>query len=304
MKGAGAISTSDLHAGFARPDADARHDGLFAFLAQVDGLPQIQAIKRRMADLLGPSAGQHLLEAGCGMGHELRRLAGRVAPGGSVLGIDMNHAMIDEARRRTADLGGAVRCQVGDVQRLELGDNVMDGVRTERVLMYVPDQRRAIGELARVVKPGGRVVAFELDYGATLVDLPDQRTAQQVLDILGDTVAHRWTGRALARAFHQAGLRDIVTEPLPITLPPGLHHRLVGPALAAAVEAGTLEAHAYRYWLAAAQDAERGGYHSDTFVGMVVSARQPQPAAYDATPASQSPCSCPARGEAHEHPPR
>jgi SAM-dependent methyltransferase len=119
----------------------------------------------------------------------------------------MNHAMIDEARRRTADLGGAVRCQVGDVQRLELGDDAVDGVRTERVLMYVPDRQRAIGELARVVRPGGRVVAFELDYGATLVDLPDHGAAQRVLDALGHTVAHRWMGRALARAFHQAGLR-------------------------------------------------------------------------------------------------
>jgi len=235
---------SDLHAGFQRADADARGDGLFAFLERVDGLPQVQAIKRRMAELLGPSTGQHLLEVGCGMGHEVRRLAGRVAPGGSVLGIDMNHAMIDEARRRTADLGGAVRCQVGDVQRLELGDDAVDGVRTERVLMYVPDQQRAIGELARVV---------------------------------GHTVAHRWMGRALARAFHQAGLRDIVAEPRPIALPPAIHRQLVAPALAAAVESGTLEAHACRHWLAAARDAERGGYHSDTFVGMVVSARKPEP---------------------------
>jgi ubiquinone/menaquinone biosynthesis C-methylase UbiE len=268
---------SDLHAGFQRADADARGDGLFAFLERVDGLPQVQAIKRRMAELLGPSTGQHLLEVGCGMGHEVRRLAGRVAPGGSVLGIDMNHAMIDEARRRTADLGGAVRCQVGDVQRLELGDDAVDGVRTERVLMYVPDQQRAIGELARVVRPGGRVVAFELDYGATLVDLPDGGAAQRVLDALGHTVAHRWMGRALARAFHQAGLRDIVAEPRPIALPPAIHRQLVAPALAAAVETGTLEAHAYRHWLAAARDAERGGYHSDTFVGMVVSARKPEP---------------------------
>jgi SAM-dependent methyltransferase len=143
--------------------------------------------------------------------------------------------------------------------------------------MYVPDQQRAISELARVVRPGGRVVAFELDYGATLVDLPDQGTAKRVLDILGGTVAHRWMGRALARTFHQAGLQEIVTEPLPITLPPGIHCQLVGPALAAAVAAGTLEAHAYQHWLAAAQDAERGGYHSDTFVGMVVSARKPEP---------------------------
>ena len=72
---------SDLHAGFQRADADARGDGLFAFLERVDGLPHVQAIKRRMTELLGPSAGQHLLEVGCGMGHEIRRLAGRVAPG-------------------------------------------------------------------------------------------------------------------------------------------------------------------------------------------------------------------------------
>ena len=153
----------------------------------------------------------------------------------------------------------------------------MDGVRPERVLMYVPDQQRAIGELARVVRPGGRVVAFELDYGATLVDLPDGGAAQRVLDALGHTVAHRWMGRALARAFHQAGLRDIVAEPRPIALPPAIHRQLVAPALAAAVETGTLEAHAYRHWLAAARDAERGGYHSDTFVGMIVSARKPEP---------------------------
>jgi SAM-dependent methyltransferase len=228
-------------------------------------------------DLLGPSAGQHLLEVGCGMGHEVRRLARRVVPGGSVLGIDMNRAMVEEARRRTADLGGAVQCRVGDVQRLELGDEVVDGVRAERVLMYVPDQQRAISELARVVRPGGRVVAFELDYGATLIDLPDRGAAQRVLDVLGDTVAHRWMGRALARMFHQAGLRDIVADLLPIALPSGIHRQLVGPALAAAVETGALEAYAYRHWLAATQDAERGGYHSDTFVGMVVSARKPEP---------------------------
>ena len=94
--------------------------------------------------------------------------------------------------------------------------------------MYVPDQQRAVSELARVVRPNGRVVAFELDYGATLVDLPDRGTAQRVLDILGDSVAQRWTGRALARTFYQAGLRDVVAEPFPITLPPGVHHRLVG----------------------------------------------------------------------------
>jgi hypothetical protein len=57
----------------------------------------------------------------------------------------------------------------------------------------------------------------------------------------------------------------------------GTAQRVLGPALAAAAGAGTLEARAYQDWLAAAADAERAGYHSDTFVGMVVSARKPEP---------------------------
>src|SRR5438876_10354388 len=51
-------------------------------------------------------------------------------------------------------------------------------------------------------------------------ELPDQGTARRVLDALGGSVVHRWTGRTLARTFHRAGLRDIVTEPRPITCPP------------------------------------------------------------------------------------
>jgi hypothetical protein len=68
-----------------------------------------------------------------------------------------------------------------------------------------------------------------------------------------------------------------LAEPRPIALPPVIHRQLVGPALAAAVETGAFEARACRHGLAAARDAERGGYHSDTFVGMVVSARKPAP---------------------------
>lgn len=265
----------DLHAAFQRPEADAREEGLFAFLDQVDRLPHIQAIKRRMNDLLSPQAGQRLLDAGCGMGHEVLRLAEQVAPGGLVVGIDKNFVMVDEARHRADGVDGASNCTVGDVQHLSLADGVMDGARAERVLMYVPDQLRAISELVRVVRPGGTVVAFELDYGATIVDLPDQPAAQRVLDILAGTVAHRWMGRSLPRLFHQAGLRHIVTDPRPIALPPHIHRQLVGPALDAAVTDGSLDAATYRRWLEAAQVSEQNGYHSDTFFGVVAYGRKP-----------------------------
>lgn len=267
---------SDLHRGFQQSDATANRNALFAFLDRVNGLPHIQAIKRRMADLLEPQAGQRVLDVGCGMGHELLKLADLVAPDGQVIGIDLNTHMVEEAGRRTAHLGDAVRCETGDAQEIPLDDAAVDGARAERVLMYIPDRERALSEIVRVVRPGGLIVAFELDYGATAIDAPDPTVAQNVLDVLATTVPHRWAGRSLSRLFHSAGLDDIVVEPFPVKLPYDVHQQLVGPALDAAVQDGRLDAAAYAHWWEASETANRFGHHSDTFFGMVVRGRKPK----------------------------
>lgn len=266
----------DLHRGFQQSDAAASQNALFAFLDRVDELTHIQTIKQRMTSLLDPQPGQHILDVGCGMGHELLKLADLVSPDGHVTGIDPNAQMIDEARRRAAHLGDAVRCEIGDAQQIPLDDATIDGARAERVLMYIPDREGALDEIVRVVRPGGTIVAFELDYGATLIDAPDASVAQSVLDVLATTVPHRWAGRSLGRVFHTAGLNDIVTEPFPVKLPYEVHQQLVRPSLDTAVQGGQLDEATYARWSEASETAERLGHHSDTFFGMVVRGRKPK----------------------------
>ena len=123
---------------------------------------------------------------------------------------------------------------------------------------------------------GGTVVAFELDYGATIVDAPDQDAAQSVLDILATTVPHRWAGRSLSRLFHSAGLQDIITDPFPIQLPYDAHQKLVGPPLEAALREGRIDAATHAHWSEAGRAAEDAGHHCDTFFGMVVCGRKPK----------------------------
>jgi len=56
-----------------------------------------------MLELCPPQVGQHILGVGCGLGHEVRRLSQLTGPGGRVVGVDKNVAMIAEARSRNAE---------------------------------------------------------------------------------------------------------------------------------------------------------------------------------------------------------
>ena len=107
---------------------------------------------------------QRVLDVGCGTGYTVLRHAGMFDS--SFLGIDFVPEMVDEARR----LAGAfqvkknVEFHVGDVTRLDAPDGSFDVVVSERCLLNLPtkdDQWRAIREIARVLKPGGRYLMLE-----------------------------------------------------------------------------------------------------------------------------------------------
>ncbi len=100
-------------------------------------------------------SGQHVLDAGCGDG----ALAGALdAAGVRVTGIDADPAMLAAARSR----GGGFSLVRGDVRALPFPDNHFDAAVAVTVLCLVDDPGRVVGEMARVVRPGGRIVLGEL----------------------------------------------------------------------------------------------------------------------------------------------
>ena len=82
-------------------------EATFRWLDQADGHPQLQEIKRRMLDLCPVHAADQVLDVGCGLGHEARRLAERVGPQGRVVGVDQIPAMIAEACMLRKRWGGS-----------------------------------------------------------------------------------------------------------------------------------------------------------------------------------------------------
>ena len=92
-----------------------------------------------------------MLEVGCGRGELAERIAREV--GAEVVAVDQSERMVELTRRRGVD------ARVGDVQRLELDDGSFDCAIAAWMLYHVPDLHRGLAELARVLRPGGRLVA-------------------------------------------------------------------------------------------------------------------------------------------------
>jgi ubiquinone/menaquinone biosynthesis C-methylase UbiE len=107
--------------------------------------------------------GLDLLDVGCGPGTITADLASRVAPGRTI-GIDRAGAVLDQAKAHAADRGVAVEFRPGDVYALDFPDASFDVVHAHQVLQHLTDPVRALGEMRRVLRPGGVVAVRDSDY--------------------------------------------------------------------------------------------------------------------------------------------
>lgn len=95
-------TTESLHRGFQTTDPSADTEATFRWLDRADAHPLVREFKGRMLDLCPVGAGARVLDVGCGLGHELMRLAPQVGRGGRIVGVDASPSMVAEARRRAA----------------------------------------------------------------------------------------------------------------------------------------------------------------------------------------------------------
>lgn len=112
----------------------------------------------------GLKPGDQALDVCCGTGMLSLELARVVTPGGRVVGLDFSPAMLQVARRRlVASLyGGSVELIEGNALELPFADNTFDCATIAFGLRNLPDIKRGLAEMQRVVRPGGRVVSLEL----------------------------------------------------------------------------------------------------------------------------------------------
>ncbi|MDI1462877.1 methyltransferase domain-containing protein [Catellatospora sp. KI3] len=171
--------------------------------------------KRRFVATLDVRHGQTVADIGCGPGTDLARLADAVGVRGSVVGIDREARMLDEARRRLA-LRPNVELRSGDIHDLPLEDASVDRARVDRVLQHVLDPAKAMAEVRRVLRPGGLFGMAEPDWDTLAVSDDDLETSRRFAGFVAGQVRNTTIGRDLARLCVQAGMRVRSVDPIAV----------------------------------------------------------------------------------------
>ena len=117
--------------------------------------------RKRAVELTDTRPGDRLLDVATGTGKVAADLLKRAQPGGSVLGVDISPGMIRVAKRRFADRPG-LEFVVGDALALPTEDGSFDAATIAFGMRNLPDYVRGFTEMARSVRPGGRVVCLEI----------------------------------------------------------------------------------------------------------------------------------------------
>lgn len=108
-------------------------------------------------DELAIEPGEMILDLGCGRGADTIRAAELSGKSGTVIGLDLTQAMIDQAIENAVDEGVENVVFIrGDIEDLPFADGIFDGVMSNCVINHARDKKKAYSEIQRILRPGGR----------------------------------------------------------------------------------------------------------------------------------------------------
>jgi demethylmenaquinone methyltransferase/2-methoxy-6-polyprenyl-1,4-benzoquinol methylase len=161
--------------------------------------------RERAADLARVGAGSDALDVCCGTGDLAIELRRRIGPGGRVVGCDFSEPMLDLARRKAADRRLGIQFEWADALDLPYADRSFDAVTVGFGVRNLADLDRGLAEMARVLRPGGRLVVLEITRPrreplSSFYSLWFDRIVPQLGALAGDSAAYSYLPRSV-RSF-------------------------------------------------------------------------------------------------------
>jgi ubiquinone/menaquinone biosynthesis methyltransferase len=179
--------------------------------------------RTRAVELAEVGIGDRALDVCCGTGDFSIALKRAVGAGGEVVGLDFSEPMLEVARTKSAELGMEIEYLEGNALDLPFDDERFDAATVGFGVRNVVDLQRALGEMRRVVRPGGRVVVLEIStperpplswfyalWFDRIVPLLGAVTGEaDAYSYLPESVRRFPPAAGLAKRMHDAGLRDV-----------------------------------------------------------------------------------------------
>jgi ubiquinone/menaquinone biosynthesis C-methylase UbiE len=173
--------------------------------------PSQTRLRRRFLRFVPIRPGDRVLEVGCGTGVVARDLAAMVGRRGRVVGVEPSRTILALARRLCRGApGGRIALREGDGAHLPFAAGRFDVALAITVILHVADPLRVVGELARVVKRGGRVGLQDQDFGIVAVTHPDRELTDRIMrGVAARIYAEPCSGRRLPGLLLDAGLEKV-----------------------------------------------------------------------------------------------
>jgi ubiquinone/menaquinone biosynthesis C-methylase UbiE len=127
---------------------------------------KVRELKQKTVDLAQLQPGETVLDVGCGTGTLVMEVARRVGSAGRVAGIDPGRQQIARARAKAARRHVPIEFQIGMIEQLPFPDQTFDVVFSTLMMHHLPAgvKRQGLAEIARVLKPGGRLVIADFTH--------------------------------------------------------------------------------------------------------------------------------------------
>jgi SAM-dependent methyltransferase len=220
---------------------------------RAEGRDEIEA-RAAYLILLGVAEGDRVLDVGCGSGVVTRAIARKIGARGRVIGLDPSASFLTVAREIAdqTDVAARIEFREGSASAPPFADGSFDAAIAVTVLAHMHNGAAAVPELARVVRPGGRIGIFDFDADMTVFTHPDREMTRRIVSSAADAVAvDGWIARRMPALLAAAGIRDVqVRGFFPIDSDPnGFYVNLAERSSTAAATSGAVTADEAREWL-------------------------------------------------------
>jgi arsenite methyltransferase len=182
--------------------------------ATTDVIVQREELRRS----LRASAGESILDLGSGPGFLACELAQEVGASGRIVGVDISSDMNAIASKRVAAFGFGDRIEIleGDATALAFADATFDAAVSIQVIEYLAEPDAALHQLARVLRPGGRLVIIDTDWDSLVWAATDRRRAARIAAAWNEHLPDPYLPRSLAPRLRAVGfeVREVRIVPI------------------------------------------------------------------------------------------